>query len=772
MTDDDDAIGALSKFGVEWLDPEKDYQWSGWLVQRKVRKPSRRVVAGTYDHWFRWYMRFQRFRAFHTIILIDPSTPVADHEHGGYIDGLLARLMGKVRQVVIVSRSTTALPVASDEGRAKQVLRAILYGTRLSKPALIDEARQTFITITEQTVVKTLAELELRLNAEHTRYQLDDYNSRLLEGMVPVSEEGDSGHVEQVFHREERFRTEDHFPDEMLAHRAVEDVAKHGWVGVPFEADKLRDWLNELNKHGDRRIRDMYEANEGISNEQWEAILAPRRNQVRRVLSQLALEGQLERRAWYREVGRPAQAYIIPGRAPFLEQRCGQCAFYAPAKRRCRLWWLANKKHPFFDQEWRQPGSAVTRFEIHKMRYASKMGPHSSACLRFLDKKRDHLRRKVPERCEICHNQIPSKGPPKCGNCGTWYAPLGSRVKVLTAYEHDYNRLYKEITGGDAKTDLESWRAQVKERLQDRDQVMGFTEDFEDALAEEGQEPQPEPWRARPEFRPELQAKVDNLIRTSDLPRRLSIAMAQSALTATRRLIEFGKVYAGDADPLVTRQGRYLALVREASSNKLLPYEALVMKQYWLAFGYALRGVQEWVGPRKRSRFVAEYAEAPAARARGYSPIDAAINYLHQRRLRQAERVNIEVGFPGTCDGFLHREAYRSRKIGLLLDMIDPFKFADREELLLVVLNKGLTWRDFKIETDRRGSNFYYPNPQGEAKLWQAGSDADGLIVHYQGIDLRLAEAYTKSAASLLHTLDDQDSTRRFEAFEYAPVRE
>jgi hypothetical protein len=210
-----------------------------------------------------------------------------------------------------------------------------------------------------------------------------------------------------------------------------------------------------------------------------------------------------------------------------------------------------------------------------------------------------------------------------------------------------------------------------------------------------------------------------------------------------------------------------LALITEAGQSKLLPYEAQIMKRYWLCYGIALRGVhQVWFGPRKRSRFVMEFVGDSAGRARGYSPVDAAINYLHQRRLRQAERTNKEEGFPGTCDGFLHKEHYNSRKIGLLLDMIDPFKFADREELLLVFLDQGLTWKDFRVETDRRGSNFYYPMATATNKLDQVGSDADNLASRYEGRDMQLSEAYRRFAENMLNVIDAHgDSKRMFNPF-------
>jgi hypothetical protein len=94
--------------------------------------------------------------------------------------------------------------------------------------------------------------------------------------------------------------------------------------------------------------------------------------------------------------------------------------------------------------------------------------------------------------------------------------------------------------------------------------------------------------------------------------------------------------------------------------------------------------------------------------------------------------------------------------------MIDPFKFADREELLLVVLNRGLTWRDFRIEVDRRGSNFYYPRAEAEPKLDQAGMAADALVVKYLGVSVGLAEAYRQFATNLLSVIEGSENTVPF----------
>ena len=91
-----------------------------------------------------------------------------------------------------------------------------------------------------------------------------------------------------------------------------------------------------------------------------------------------------------------------------------------------------------------------------------------------------------------------------------------------------------------------------------------------------------------------------------------------------------------------------------------------------------------------------ESVTAASGRARGYSAVDAPINYLHQRRLFKCRQVNLQLGLeynPG--EGFLHRRRWNSDGLGLLLDLIDPLKFADREKLLVATLSSKVNWRDF-----------------------------------------------------------------------------
>lgn len=769
---DEVTLEQLPELGSVRLDPAKDYYWTGVHVRKGLHKPDERVLTGTYEDWFMWCMGRQRFRSFQTVVLVGPIQAVSVEERGGYIDGFLARLIGKARNIAIISKPDD-VTASTDELRARAVIRALLYGTRLTRPEILQQLSRTFVPIDEKTLAEVFPVYAWRISKDHPRYQLDEDDEELLEGMMtkhPANYDSEPVQIERLFRLKRRFRPELGLPDDMLSGQVMVNVQRWTWVTAPFEAKLLNEWLLELNRQTDARLERIYRSREFVSDEQWLRLLSPSRKQIRRVLGSLVSLGKLERATWYRELGRPAFAYSLPGKQPFLKNQCGRCAFYISSKRRCSLWHLANQTAVFFHPRWRGANSKVTEFEIHKMRYASKVGPHSSGCLRFVDKKRDHLRKSIPARCEICGMDVQQAKPSAtCQTCGTVYVKRwDGKIRVKTAYKHDFDRIYRDATGGDSKADLEAYKAKVKEYIETRHEGVSINHEDEDALAEET-EIEPEPPRVSRQYNKPLQEKVDALLATTDIAKQFTVAMARSALVATRRIIEFGKAYRGDAEPLLARQERLLALIEEADRSRLLPYEAQIMREYWESYRLTLRGVPEiWFGPRKRARFVTEFVEGTSAM--GYSPVDAAINYLHQRRLRQAERLNKEAGFPGTSDGFLHHRQHNSRKLGILFDMIDPFKFADREELLLVLLNYGITKDDFRVERDRRGMSFYHPVPGAVPKLDQAGAAADGLVVNYLGREMRLSEAYRLFAEGLLRDIESgKNAVDQFSLFVFNP---
>jgi CRISPR/Cas system-associated endonuclease Cas1 len=151
---------------------------------------------------------------------------------------------------------------------------------------------------------------------------------------------------------------------------------------------------------------------------------------------------------------------------------------------------------------------------------------------------------------------------------------------------------------------------------------------------------------------------------------------------------------------------------------------------------------------------VREFVINPAGRARGYTAMDAAINYLHQRRLFKARSTNVQLGLdvnPG--EGFLHRKRWNPEGLGLILDLIDPFKFADREKLLGAVKDVSVNWRDFYSSTDRYGARYYYPKEEAVGVLEALSEEADKTSVSYQGAQITLAEAYQDTVDALIQNL-------------------
>ena len=117
-------------------------------------------------------------------------------------------------------------------------------------------------------------------------------------------------------------------------------------------------------------------------------------------------------------------------------------------------------------------------------------------------------------------------------------------------------------------------------------------------------------------------------------------------------------------------------------------------------------------------------------------------------------------------EGFLHRRRWNSDGLGLLLDLIDPFKFADREKLLEAISNSRINWRDFYSSTDRYAMRFYYPKPEAIGTLEAVGEEADSTVVEYAGKKLPLMKAYQSMVSDLIESLKT-NKLHSFAPFEY-----
>jgi len=562
-------------------------------------------------------------------------------------------------------------------------------------------------------------------------------------------------------------------------------------------------------------------------------VFLPSRHILRNIAEGLAKEGKVRKATWVKEIGRPTTVYHLPGQLPFDgENRCGQCAFYVPLRRQCRIWWLLNQSYGYRHERWSPDGARpLSGFEIHKMRNAWRIGPHSSACSKFVDKKKDYVRKKLPELCDVCLAELPPT-PPKdsmvvCSTCRTRYFMFGrSKVKVLTSYEHEFKKRYQALAGVEPASDIkrmieerqgsapsiveqgiydEHRRAAVDDPDSAPKTVMlflgdrmlarkgrlyvfkrrnieslplegstlidhgGVVNDEQRGLLESAgmtvrsvtksssfnnpEGPQPERFDIAPAVEKVVDAHPEFL-------RRMALAMAQSAIHGTERAGSLARLSEDDVQVFTRKQKAFIRRLHLVPPTRFLVYEAMIMKEYWNCYYLALKGSLQRFGPRKKARFVREFVTNPAGRARGYAAVDAAINYLHQRRLFKARSVNVQLGLdvnPG--EGFLHRKRWNPEGLGLILDLIDPFKFADREKLLGAILDVSLNWRDFYSSTDRHGARFYYPKPEAVGVLEAVSEAADRTLVNYAGVQLTLVEAYRDSVSTLIQNLQAGTST-------------
>ena len=849
-SDSSDNFLRLSGLRATYLDPDESWHWTGAQARPKL-KP---ILIGDYENWFRWYMKWQRFNAFHVVVLIRPMQQIIDSDKRGYFDGFLTRLLSRpsVYRVMVVEEERfrpvveswlgaqdrpAEVPELKEElGRTyvRQALAGLLYGTHLStrqfstavtgtlfaklnpdwetvvsdikqKPALVDRMSRWIFTAGYHTkeMVETLETPEARESLENPEQELSPlFRMRKERGPSELSQEWLEGLAQSL-------------------------LDLQGW----FTVAGLYDYIQAQTQ----RVIQTSETFPKIFNDHYDHeapsdahVFLPSRPILRGIAERLAREGKLQKATWFREVGRPSAVYHLPSRLPFdSENRCGQCAFYVPLRRQCRIWWLLNRAYGYRHPRWNRDGERpLSAFEVYKMKNSWRIGPRSSACSRFVDKKKDYARKEFPEKCDTCCEPLPLPAlPPKghmvvCRNCRTRYFSMRrGKIKVLTNYEHLFKLVYQHLAGVDPYSDIkrlvedsQSSAPTIVEQAIYDEHRRSLSEDPDSApktvmlfpgdrmiaregrlfifkkrsvesiplagstLVDQGSVVSDEKkvvlesagltvtsppgltglYRQSQQVRRYDIAPAVKEIATSnpEFLRKMSVAMIQSAIHATELITSQTKIPEAEVQDSITKQRMWLRRIEGVRPSKFLICEAMVMKEYWKCYYFPLKGALQRSGPRKKARFVREFVTDPVGRARGYTAVDAAINYLHQRRLLKARSINVQLSLdynPG--EGFLHRKKWNPDGLGLILDLIDPFKFADREKLLRAILDVSLNWRDFYGATDRHGARFYYPKPEALGVLEKVGEAADAMSVSYGGVQVALIEAYRNTVSTLIQNL-------------------
>lgn len=848
FTDNDDIRRLLSNssLAADVLDDRDNFRWTG--ANRNYTRKYRRIVAGDYLDWFCWYMKWRRFNAFHLLIWIRPIGRMIEDERRGFIDGLLTRLVSKgaVHKIVII-----------EEERFRGIVTSWLGGSsKLESPELApkfraEEFKQAMLTV---LFGSTLARARYLLKVKGTlTYKIYPEKDKLLRWtdngwfferslgrkFWSLSEEGDASVLGlSIYDDVEKPKPEKWFEpagrrrhvrsDEKWLEGLIEThLLNTGWFTMPdlykfvdLTMEEARKRTDHAPDYVDPDLVQDYKIQGRVSLPS-EAIL-------RRLVGRMVTEGKLKTTTWFHEMGRPSTVYYGQDRPPFKEgDRCGQCAFHISVRRQCRLWWLLGKSFGPRDPRWDSRGDhPLNAFELYKMKNAWRISPHSSACMRFVDKKKDYSLKHLPETCDICAQSLPtvSRNLIFCGKCRSRYFKTKHSVRVLTSYEHVFQSVYLQLAGRKASSDItrlheehlydtprileridfEKARAPIEEAAKEQVTLMLFPGDkmltrngqlfllgrrnvesvplagctivdhgvLEDEQIAELQTSgavvrsvaKSMEIRAPADVRYHMGSLVEKTISTNpELVRTFAVAMAKSAIHATERLGPIGQIPADEIDLMVAEQSRFLTRIEEGLSDRYLSSEALIMRRYWSCYDLALKMRMQRFGPRKKSRFVREHVNSPTGRAKGYSAVDSAINYLHQKRIFKIRQVNSGLGISSWGDGFLHRKRWNSQGLGLVLDLADPLKFADREKLLEAVLNFSVNWRDFNIASDRHGTAFYYPKSEIIATLETLSDDADNLPVVYGGLQLKLLDAYSKSVSSLAEFLSREVAS--FEPF-------
>ena len=751
-----------------------------------------------------------------SVVLFSPVRALESGSTKGMVDGGLVRTLGNGlwRKIVVANESdqelvvgniatfeevsqtlTNRIPEAEfSKSWLYELLLTLLYRRHLTVPGLLRLASFSMWYGCKRSLSDVriaVAELDrMRLVRQNRgRFTCTEYGRLTIDREIPFSkidldelQKWVETEIPQPEHYDElKSEREAYARDQIL-----ELVSRYGWTTVLGSARQLLDT----------------NVTEALSL--WKA---------RGLLDELTAKGLLVKSTYVRGMGRPTYIYHEP-ESPFgewIEDRCGDCVFFARPYRRCRLWSGVSRYGA--SGAYSRLGK-LSPVGIERLRASNtRIGPKTTACEHFTPRRKDFPITRARERCLGCGTEIDSPVATivRCSTCGTGYKPLSNRILVLYNYEHIFKAKYTEITGaappdkalsrhdlGDAGSaewrDLivlypgETVRLGTDGMYLKREGTGVFQRydriyravDYGSLAPRQIRELEKKGVRVIQRALQEGEQSRFPLYPSSDfvtslgwlnadraLAKLMTESLLLSVIVATKRIAELGGRLLRENVERQLMEYERMRCETNLSSTKMLAYEARVNNLYWKNYKTMLKAVGLDFRSRVRDRFVREFVQSIRARARGYSPANSAINYLHQRRLILCRRANAlsGIGWIGS-EGVVH---FASRKptIGLLLDLSDSFKLADREGFLKASLTSQITREDFVGKVGRQGLRFYYPTVNCIGKLETIGSEADNDVVNYQGGDLPLNVAYEKYVAAFVRAVSNR-SLESFEPFIYA----
>jgi CRISPR/Cas system-associated endonuclease Cas1 len=773
-----------------------------------------RGVVGSYEE-VAGTLLAGRLKRIDAIFLHQPFSYLTDEgSMGGFLDGLLARTLVKeshlfAADTVSPDRSLMGewIPTATIEGEGEAVrlkmdedwvfasLLTILYHSYLNLASVMELSERSLwwhALRADRKRLKGFLSRALGLGLVERvggRYTCTEKGCRAVESFTPPSQAA-RGEFRGAAFTPWLPRKPIHLEDEGEVRAIIEDLLyEDGWF-------TLRD------------VRGRMEGLEGFDFS---------KKALYRGMRELSSRMGLRRSIYYKGVGRPEIAYYKKDEdlPPHFHDRCGRCAFYVRQRMRCRLWHPLHRRFGWRSEELEE---GLSKVEEDRLRLSWRLNPRATACREYVRRKRDYVKTRAEGRCDICRSPLKLEaGVVRCEKCETTYHTLRSgRIRVHPAYESLFRRRYLSIAGETPEESVEA----IEEAKRGDMIYMLKTALAGEARAKEAPPPSkrpvvlypgdevevrgnhltrgkeripiegvsrvidygclPPPAREELERRGiEVSAFLGERARTasttggymdlefrkgmedpalaSALARRIAESVALSLISSTERIGGMAGVPEHVLEKALREQRRIFEVMRGCPVGALRSYEGLVGMRYWQVFREACTKAGFLFGGRKRDRLVREFVRTARGRARGYNPINAMINYLHQRRLTACRIVNAEEGLGwASGEGLLHR-LHENDSIGLALDLSDPFKVADRELLLEACLERRVSWRDCEWQLGRQGARFYYPGREAIAILEEIGNQADSLPVQYGGERIPLMEAYRKHAKSFVEAVKKGD---------------
>jgi len=752
-----------------------------------------------------------------SIILISPTAAINDSLAKGMVDGGLVRFLNSRiwRDALAFREADAPLSITAVHG-VNELAQWVAHGINAAPKAWLDELLLTLLYRRHESLSGVLRRVANSVWAQVVRGDMaliEQSRAELLrEGLV--SERG--GLACNEFGRQAVEECTPFADIEVARVReGIEPAPITGW-----EAD---DDSAQRDAHLVELVLDMVQGygwvtvNE-VATAAVRANVMPTRSlsKSRRFLEKLVARGTLREYVYRSGVGRPRLVFM--GRNPtsmteVFENTCGECVFYSRVTRRCRLWWALSRfdaPRVYAKEEGMSP---VARDKLHNA--IKRVGPTATSCEMFAPKRKDYPLAKARDKCVSCGLEIdsPAAKTVKCSRCLTAYKPLATKILVTYDYEQVFKERYLKLAGVPPPRQAIALPEQEFHGKTDWRDVIVLYPNEKVRLADDGMQVErgghstSEPYariyqvvdygalRAKevsllkdrgipvvqrrfqegPETRPSslplypspgFLEKLRWLEQNSPMRKKLLESAMLSAMVATKRIASRG---GPQLKVLVNRQ--ILEFMRmegdgEMTLSRALAYEARVNGLYWSAYKTMLRVSGLDFQSRVRDRFVREIVQSVRARARGYSPANAAINYLHQRRLLLCRLANARAGIGWIgCEGVLH-VAKREPSIGLMLDLSDSFRLADRENFLDASLRFEVSREDFVARPGKQRVWFYHPTQETIGKLDVLGSQSDQLRVNHRGADMTMTGAYDAFVESFVEAVQNAD-LNRFHPFVY-----